>query len=46
MEAEIKALEKPHKSPLKKSLCIAYMTSHRLKKKKQTKTTGCMGKKL
>lgn len=27
MEAKTKALKKPHKSPLKKSLCLAYDTS-------------------
>lgn len=43
MEAKIKALEKPHKSLLNKSPCLAYTTNHRVKKPKQT---GCMGEKL
>ena len=39
MEAKIKALAEPHKSLLKKSLCLAYINSHRVKK------CGCMKKK-
>lgn len=32
IEAKIKALEEPRKSLLKKSLCLAYINSHRVKK--------------